>query len=354
MEYLFAAFALLGALDRVTGNHLKLGDEFEKGIMTTGALVISMVGMIVLSPLIAEGLMLVFKPLADFLHMDVSVVAGFLPCDAGGAPIAYELTENKLWAGYNGIIVGSMLGAVISLIPMALKMVDKEFHEDILNGLLSGIATIPVGCIVGGLMTGCPIGALILNSVPVIVMSLIICLGLIFNPELTRKIFGVIGNLLIVIMILGLGIGIFEALTKITIIPGLTPAGEAFGIVANIAMVLAGVFPLLAVINRIFGRFFSKIGNLIKIDDKSVLGLITTLANAIPMLGFIGEMNKKGRVMNMAFAVSAAYVIGDHLAFTMVFDKSYIPSIMTAKLVSGIASLIAAHFVYNSSVKKGK
>ncbi|MBQ6936323.1 MAG: ethanolamine utilization protein EutH [Clostridia bacterium] len=34
MEYALsvtmAIFALIGALDRITGNHLKLGDEFEK------------------------------------------------------------------------------------------------------------------------------------------------------------------------------------------------------------------------------------------------------------------------------------------------------------------------------------
>ena len=31
IEYIFAAFALLAILDKITGNRFKLGDELEKG-----------------------------------------------------------------------------------------------------------------------------------------------------------------------------------------------------------------------------------------------------------------------------------------------------------------------------------
>ena len=354
MELLFGVFALLGAVDYVTGKHLKIGDEFEKGIMTTGTLVLSMVGMIVFSPLIAKGLTMLLKPFADFMHMDISVVAGFIASDAGGAAIARELTESPMWIGYNGVIVGSMLSAAICIIPVALRVTNEKYHGDILNGLLCGIATIPIGCIVGGLMLGCPVSELIINSLPVILVSAIVCAGLVVNPVLTQKIFGIIGSILQAVLILGLGIGIFEGLTKITIIPGLTSIGEAMSMVCNIALVLAGVFPMLAVISKIFKKVFVKIGSLLGIDDKSVLGIITTLANAIPMLDYICEMNCKGRIMNMAFAVSAAYVIGDHLAFTMVFDSRYVPGMMVGKLVSGIASLVAAHFLYNRITKRDR
>mgnify|MGYP002516412304 CR=1 FL=1 len=38
------------------------------------------------------------------------------------------------------------------------------------------------------------------------------------------------------------------------------------------------------------------------------------------------KMDRKGIVLNMAFAVSAAFVLGDHLAFTMMFDASFAPA----------------------------
>ena len=54
LEYIFALFAVVGALDKIFGNRLKLGDEFEKGIMTIGILVMSMSGTMVLAPVLAQ------------------------------------------------------------------------------------------------------------------------------------------------------------------------------------------------------------------------------------------------------------------------------------------------------------
>ncbi len=354
MEYLFGAFSLLAVLDKVTGNHFKLGEEFEKGIKATGNLILSMVGMIVLSPVIAKGLTYIFQPLTEFLNMDISVVAGFIPNDAGGAALAYQLSESSLWAGYNGMIVASMLGAAILLIPMALRMADKIYYDDIFSGLLCGIATMPIGCIVGGLMAGCPIWKLLINSIPLIVISSIICIGQVYNPNLCIKIFGIVGNILTIIIYVGLGLGIFESLTDIVIIQGLTPIGEAMDIVASVAFVLSGVLPLLAVVSRVFGKLFDRFGKVLNVNDKSILGLITTLANVIPTLGFIDKMDRKGRIMNMAFAVSAAYIIGDHLAFTMIFDRTYLPSVILGKLVSGITALVVACLMYRKIDKSDR
>ena len=161
LEYIFAVFALIGAIDKITGNHLKLGDEFEKGIMTIGVLVLSMAGPIVLAPLLADGLSFVFAPVVKFLHIDISVVSSFFACDSGAAIMAYELSDNEALRAYNGIIVSSMFGATICpILPLALKMIEKEYHEDALTGFLCGFATIPVGCIIAGLVMKIPFGTL--------------------------------------------------------------------------------------------------------------------------------------------------------------------------------------------------
>ena len=151
-----------------------------------------------------------------------------------------------------------------------------------------------------------------------------------------------------------MGLGIFESLTDIVIIQGLTPIGEAMDIVASVAFVLSGVLPLLAVVSRVFGKLFDRFGKVLNVNDKSILGLITTLANVIPTLGFIDKMDRKGRIMNMAFAVSAAYTIGDHLAFTMIFDRTYLPSVILGKLVSGITALVVACLMYRKIDKSDR
>ena len=48
-----AAFAVLGALDCILGNRLGLGKEFERGLSMFGTLALSMIGMIVLAPVLA-------------------------------------------------------------------------------------------------------------------------------------------------------------------------------------------------------------------------------------------------------------------------------------------------------------
>ena len=37
IQFVFAIFAIIGAFDRVIGNRLKLGEEFEKGIIAIDA-----------------------------------------------------------------------------------------------------------------------------------------------------------------------------------------------------------------------------------------------------------------------------------------------------------------------------
>lgn len=351
LEYIFAAFALLGALDKVFGNRLKLGEEFERGIMSAGVLVLGMAGIIVLSPVLAKGLSFIFAPVLTALHIDLSLIGAFFPVDAGGAVMSYELSAHEGLRTYNGMIVASMFGVTMSFtIPLALKMVDVKYHEDVLLGLLCGIATIPVGCIVGGLLVGCTILEILINTLPIILLSIVICIGLVKAPVLIKKILGIVGDVLFAIIILGLGIGIFQQLTGFTLIPGTESMSVVYETVGGIMIILAGVFPLLAIISKIFNKVFSRLGGLLKIDDTSVLGFITTLANSVPMFPMTEKMNKKGRVLNIAFSVSAAFAIGDNLAFALAFDGGAAPAMVVGKIISGIAAIALACVMCKRSV----
>ena len=65
-----AGFAVLGAIDRIFGNRIGLGPEFERGILSLGALALSMVGIISLAPVLAELLRPVVVPVYRFLGAD--------------------------------------------------------------------------------------------------------------------------------------------------------------------------------------------------------------------------------------------------------------------------------------------
>ena len=47
-------FSVIAAIDRIFGSKLGLGKEFDKGFMLLGAMALSMIGMIVLAPYIAD------------------------------------------------------------------------------------------------------------------------------------------------------------------------------------------------------------------------------------------------------------------------------------------------------------
>ncbi len=355
LNWIFAIFAVLGAVDRIIGNRLKLGEEFEKGIVASGTLSLAMVGMICIAPSIAKLLEPVFTPVSAFTGIDMSFIGSFIANDMGGAAISKELAGDAVLGGYNGLVVASMFGATVCFtVPVSLKMIKKEFHKEVLSGILCGIATMPIGCIVSGLMLGIGFGSLMLNLLPMLVVALITCIGLALKPDLCRKIFSIIGGFVLIIITVGLAAGIFSHLTGKEIIPHMSPIKDAFSIVADVAIILAGVFPLIKVISKILNKIFTAAGKKIGIDETSVLGLVSSLANSIPTFEMADKMNTKGRMMNMAFAVSASFVFGDHLAFTMQFNKDFLWAVIAGKLISGVCAVVAAALMFKSMNKKAK
>ena len=353
LKFVFAVFALLGAADKIIGNRFKLGEEFEKGILAAGTLSLAMVGMLCIAPALAGWLSPVFEPLANLTGIDLSFIGAFIANDMGGAAIAKELAQAPVIGGFNGLVVASMMGATICFtVPVALKMIKKEYHKEVLTGILCGIATMPLGCIVSGLMLKIPLGQLLLNLAPVLIMAVVTCLGLALIPEICSKIFAGIGWVVSAIITVGLAAGIFKHITGIELIKNMLPVMDAFEIVCDIAIILAGVFPLIFVISKVFGKLFSLLGKKLGINETAVLGLVSSLANSIPTINMAEKMDKKGRMLNMAFAVSASFVFGDHLAFTMAFDEGFVPALIAGKLISGIAAFAAANFVYKFTGKK--
>lgn len=339
-----AIFAVIGALDKIFGNRLKLGDEFEKGLMTLGPLSLSMLGMMTIAPVLADLLIPVISPVARVCGFDASAIAGILIAnDMGGAALADSVAADPLLGAFHGLCVASMLGATISFtIPVALRSAKEENHDDVLLGLLCGISTIPVGCFVSGLVMGINPLTVLINLAPAILISVIIVIGLLKFPKITIKIFSVFGKIISILITCGLALGIFQTLTGKTVLKNTAPLMESAGIVFTICITLAGTFPLIAIISKLLKKPLSALGKKMELDETSVIGLIATLANSIATLESADRMNKKGRVINLAFAVSAAFVFGDHLAFTLSYNSEHIVAVIVGKLVAGVTAIALA------------
>ena len=131
-------------------------------------------------------------------------------------------------------------------------------------------------------------------------------------------------------------------LTGFSIIPGLAPIEEGFSTVGAIAIVLAGAFPLVYVITKALKKPLTALGKGLGINDVAAGGLVATLANSIATFGLVRDMDSRGKVVNIAFAVSAAFVFGDHLGFTAGFAPEMLPAMIVGKLAGGVSAVAVA------------
>lgn len=352
--YIMVFFAALGALDRIIGNKFGLGEKFEEGIMAIGALAISMVGIIALAPVIANLLKPIIVPLFGILGADPAMFAGsIIANDMGGAPLAQALAIDPNAGLFGGLIVGAMLGpTIVFTIPVALGIIEEKDRRYLATGVLAGVITIPIGSFVGGLVAGFPVMMVIRNLIPIILFAILIALGLWKFEDAMIKGFTYFGKFVVAVITLGLGAGIVEQLTGIVLIPGMGSIREGFEIVADIAIVLSGAFPLVYVITKVFRTPLMKLGKVLGMNDVAAAGLVASLANSIPMFGMMKDMDNRGKILNVAFAVSAAFVFGDHLGFTAGFNPTMIFPMIVGKLVGGITAIFVAMFIANKTLGK--
>ena len=348
LNYVIMAFCIIGAIDYVIGKKFGVGKEFESGIMLLGSMALSMVGMILLAPVIAELMVPVTALIDKYTPFDPSILSGMLLAnDMGGAPLSEAIATTELMGRFNGLVVGATLGATISFtIPFALSVISKEYHSDVLMGILCGIGTVPVGCIVSGLMVGIPIVDLLIDMIPVVVFSVLVILGLLKFPSLSVRIFSWLGKIVIAIIIFGFVLGIMDRLLGIKLIKGMAPLDDGIDVIVNAACVMAGAFPLVHILSKILSRPLSALGKKIGLDDRSILGFLASGASFATCTPLIPGMTKKGRIANLAFAVSGAFTFAGHLAFTMSVDQSFVLPVVVGKLVSGITAVAVALLIY--------
>lgn len=356
-------FCTVAAVDYIIGNKMKLGEEFEKAFKLFAPMALSMIGMLVLAPMIAE----VLKPVLSFISNTVGLDPSILPAmllanDMGGAPLSTQVATDPNIGMFNGLVVSSMMGCTISFtIPFALGLVAKENQRELCFGLLCGVVTIPVGCFVSGLICAIPFLDLLLNLLPLVVFSGLIAAALILFPNACVKVFKVFGFVINAIIIVGLVMGIYNFLIpKITpvelfrksidlpLIPMIDTVESGAMVCLNACIVMTGMFPLVTLISRLLKKPLAKLGDKLGIDDRSTLCLVASLATSATTFGMMNSMNKKGMMINSAFAVSAAFTFCSHMAFTMAFPGGgeYILPMIVGKLVSGFCALVLAFLLY--------
>ena len=341
-------FSLLGCVDYLLGNKIGVGREFERAFSLFCPMALSMLGMIVIAPAIGVLLEPFFSLFYRLLGLDPSIIpASLFANDMGGAPLTQSIAKTEEIGGYNAFVISSMMGCMVSFnIPFSLGIVNKDRHKELFFGFLCGIVTIPVGGLVAGLICKIPFGALLLNLLPLLVLDALLCVALIYFERDCIRGFAIFGSGMKVLGIVGLALAVFTFLTKVQISPHLDTFANAAQVCANACVTLSGALPLMYLATRLLDKPLRLLGDRIGINGTATLAFLGTLVTNASTFGVMEKMDRRGAVLNAAFAVSASFVFGSHLAFTMAYDASYLFPMIVGKLVAGACAVVLAAFLY--------
>lgn len=366
-------FMIVGAVDKIRGNKKGYGEKFEEGFNAIGPLALSMAGVVAAAPVLAQVLGPIIKPIYTVFGADPSMFATtLLACDMGGYPLAMQLAGDQAIGNFAGLILGTMMGpTIVFTIPVALGIIDKKDRGYLGAGVLAGMITIPIGCVIGGIaMTAMTpyklsIVRILQNLIPVIIIAGLIVFGLWVAPAKMINGFNKFGTGVTVVITALTAIAVFEQITGIMFplfdqmatkdaTTGLSPLDSGLLTCGQIGIVLIGAFPMVEWITRTFGGALKKLGSALGINETASAGMVANLANNIAMFNIFSGMDPKGKLLNVAFAVSAAFVFGDHLGFTAGVNQTMVTPVIIGKLTAGITALIVANILSPKLLEKVK
>ena len=371
--------AVIGAIGAIRNPEIGIGKEFMSGMHTVGHIFVPAAGIMAAIPYLTVFIENVISPIFNKIGADPAIAATtILASDMGGYLLAQALADS-----YEGwvmaLIVGFMAGATIVFsIPMGLAMLDKRDHKYMALGIMAGVLTIPFGAFISSLMIALTdtnvrtvygegeathlftisVVQILINLAPLFVFVVLIAAGLKFLPSIMIKGFMIFGRILdagiklvlvfsIVEIFTGVFTNIFGAWGFDPIMADEADQFRALETAGYIGIMLAGAFPMVYLIRKYLSKPLETVGGKIGLTSAGSAGILATCANILAMFSLVRSMTTKDKVINIAFGVCAAFLLGDHLSFTANFQSTIILPVIVGKLLAGI---IAIYFAYKLSV----
>ncbi len=106
---------------------------------------------------------------------------------------------------------------------------------------------------------------------------------------------------------------------------------------------LAGAFPMVYLIRKYASKPLEAGGKKLGLSSVGSAGLLATIANILAMFTLVRHMPPKDKVINIAFGVCSAFLLGDHLSFTANFQPTIILPVIAGKFLAGVIAIILAY-----------
>lgn len=373
--YLIMACLALGAVAAIRNDQEGLGKEFMEGLYSIGPIFVPVAGIMASVPYLSQAITAVVGPLFASIGADPAIAGTtIIAMDMGGYQLAEALSQSKEgWL--MALVVGSMSGSTIVFsIPVGLAMLAKSDHKYMALGVMSGLLSIPIGVLCSSVFlmlsdpdvrgvistSGDPtlhlnlsIGMILANLAPLTIFCIALVIGLKMVPDVMIRGFLLLARLMHISIVLVLACSIIEYFTGVfsavfgawgfdPIIADADDQVRALEVAGYIGIMLAGAFPMVYLIKKYLAKPMEKFGRIFGLHSTGAAGLLAGAANILAMYRLIGDMPAKDKVLCISFAVCAAFMFGDHLAFIANFQPSMIPTILFGKIIGGACGFVFA------------
>ena len=335
---------VLGAIDFIIGDKMRLGTIFADTFRKMGAVALGIMGLYSLAPVFSQGLGAVFIPLAAVLHMEPAAFPALLfPVDLGGWGLCTGIAQDAQLGAFFGAVAASILGATVGYcIPVSSTLIHKDLHPDLALGTLSGLVVIPIALFVGGLTAGFNALQLLWNLLPALVLAVLLCIGLIVRPTLMTTIFTWFGRIMSGIGLSGIALQVLRVFGIWTPLPGLAPLDEASLMVVRVAFTMAGAMVLIELLQRLFKKPMEALGKKLGADGNTVAGLMIATVSALIVYSSFDKYPSRGRVLLAAFCASGAFLLGGQFSVVSLWAPEMVLAFIVAKLSGGLLAILLA------------
>ena len=343
-------FALIGLIDKITGNHLRLGTEFDKGIDIMGSMALALVGISAIGVYAAEANADAIARLSQILPFDPAILVGcLLAPDMGAVTIGLEVADYRTVGIFAGIILAASVGQTICFqLPVCISGIrEKEDQVLIMEGFVIGIISIIPGIIIAALLLGLSFPEMLRNTLPVLIICGIVAAGFKISSNATAKALTGLASAIRILTLVLFALVILGMYVDKFAIADAEVVKDTFECCGKMASVVCGsmVFSKLAL--KYFKKPFAALAGLIGTNEKSVMGLLLGMTSTFAMLPLFPEMDRKGKLINGAFSVGGAYIIGGQMAFVSDYATGHeVLVFFIAKLLFMVCSCGAVCFIY--------
>ena len=325
-------FAAAGLLDEILGGKLGLMPNFEKGLATMGGLAMSTVGFYAIGVTYVQTHAEAIAEAAKHMPFDPALIPScLLAPDMGALGMAQKLAATPALAAFTGAMVAGSLGMTVGYqLPVFLAAVRKDEIGELMRGFIFGLIAIPSGLAVGGLMLGLPVRQLFFNMIPVLVAAFVLV------PALTMKIMIFLGNAIRIFSFLLFGVAVFGIFMPKYAVVEDALIEEMLFMVLRMVIAACGGLVLSQVALKRLQKPIQRIGAVLGINEEAVVGLFLSFIQSLAMLPLFSKMDKRGKVLNAAFSVAGAYVVGGQMTFVAsLIPGNWVTAYMISKVLSG-------------------